>query len=146
MPERHEDSTYKTMLQNHESEIDGRIFTCRFCSFQTCTLCDRPEHVNESCESYQTRLGLHDTPLEVEDKVDNRVCKVCPSCSSYFIIENGCGYTTCTACQYRFCARCLIPWVGEGSAYLLGIYLLFRVLEDFYHTMEGREVGEEMVE
>lgn len=28
------------------------------------------------------------------------------------IIEGGCGF--------RFCAKCLIPWVGEGSDYLCG--------------------------
>ncbi|KAK5134070.1 hypothetical protein LTR08_006960 [Meristemomyces frigidus] len=120
MPDRNDDGSFKTTLQDHDWEIDGRLFVCKFCSFQTCTFCDRPEHVNDSCEAYQSRLGLLDTPIEVREKVDKRVCKVCPSCSSYFIIEKGCGYTTCTACQYRFCQRCLIPWVGECSAYLMG--------------------------
>jgi len=26
----------------------------------------------------------------------------------------------CKACQFRFCDRCKIPWVGDGSAYLGG--------------------------
>lgn len=30
-----------------------------------------------------------------------------------------CGFTVCE-CKFRFCSRCIAPWVGEGSAYLWG--------------------------
>lgn len=62
----------------------------------------------------------------------------CPSCAAFWdwddrdtsgkVVSSGkgkakgkkCGYTRCDACKYRFCGNCLVPWVGEGSAYLLG--------------------------
>jgi hypothetical protein len=115
-------SSYIFEKQPHDSETDGRIFTCNFCKHQSCTTCDHPEHAGEACDKYQERIGIqYDAdPIALHAKVDGKVSKSCPSCKSYFIIVDGCGYTTCSACQYRFCQRCLVPWVGEGSEYQLG--------------------------
>ena len=61
-------------------------------------------------------------PKHVKDEAATRAkYHMCPECDSVIEIEKGCGYTMCN-CGYRFCSRpeCLIPWVGEDSAYLGG--------------------------
>ncbi|KAH9827019.1 hypothetical protein Tdes44962_MAKER09870 [Teratosphaeria destructans] len=113
-----ETQSFRFALPDHNLATDGRVFACQYCGFQTCVECDRPEHIGQNCAEYQTQRD--DEPIKVEAKIDNRICKNCPNCKVYFIGTKGCGYTICTACRYRFCQRCLIPWVGERSAYLGG--------------------------
>ncbi|KAK4574581.1 hypothetical protein LTR86_001422 [Recurvomyces mirabilis] len=115
--------------QAHDLETDGRVFACKYCGFASCVVCDRPEHVGgKTCSTYQTRMGLHDPlppaqPLDPKKKATmNTAIKNCPSCDIYWSLEEegGCGFVQCYACQHRFCQRCLIPWVGTGSEYLVG--------------------------
>ena len=68
---------------------------------------------------YRTRVIL-DTKHAQDEQSTRAAFKACPSCNSIFEMERGCGYTKCSACEYRFCSRCLIPWVGKHGAYLVG--------------------------
>ncbi|KAK5701557.1 hypothetical protein LTR97_004372 [Elasticomyces elasticus] len=107
--------------QSHDRETDGRIFSCKYCSFATCVDCDRPEHCGESCIEYRRHTDmLQDLPL-IRHKYKKDTIKPCPGCKVYWMLgDSACGYVTCDACLHRFCSRCLVPWVGDGSAYLLG--------------------------
>lgn len=110
------------VLQPHSRKDDGRVFACKFCDFETCIDCDRPEHVDETCDEY--RLRAVDRPQHNKAEVANgKKFERCPSCAAFWQWAKGakgCGYTKCEACKFRFCGNCMIPWVGEGSAYLLG--------------------------
>ncbi|KAK5735470.1 hypothetical protein LTR17_008168 [Elasticomyces elasticus] len=114
-------SGYVFEPQSHDRETDGRIFSCKYCSFATCVDCDRPEHGGESCIEYRRHTDvLQDLPMVVH-KYKKDTIKPCPGCKVYWMLgDSACGYVTCDACQHRFCSRCLVPWVGDGSAYLLG--------------------------
>lgn len=104
-----------SLRQPFDREKEGRVFICSSCGFQVCVDCDRPEHVDESCEKYHARqTELHATA----EQQTRDLFKSCPSCDATIEPEK-CGYTQCH-CGYRFCSRCMIPWVGEGSAYMLG--------------------------
>jgi hypothetical protein len=102
-------------LQPFNRSQDGRVFTCRNCATQTCVDCDKPEHKNETCSTYRERLSAIHGAAE---QATHTAFKSCPSCDGLFETE-GCGFTKCE-CGYRFCSGCMIPWVGEGSAYLGG--------------------------
>jgi hypothetical protein len=112
------------LLQPFDREKDGRVFTCKDCNFQTCTNCDKPEHSNETCREYLDRLR---TVHAAAEDATHASFRNCPSCDALFDTE-GCGFTQCrggpgdnmTGCGYRFCSRCMIPWVGEDSAYTGG--------------------------
>lgn len=106
------------VFQDHDREKDGRVFRCKDCSFQTCIDCDRPEHTDETCDQYQTRIYSNTSHSKAEAKT-SEACRQCPDCTACFIVTTGCGHVRCD-CGYRFCSDCLIPWVGEGSAYLGG--------------------------
>ncbi|GAB1744423.1 hypothetical protein NU219Hw_g1701t1 [Hortaea werneckii] len=112
--------SYNFRLQEHDREADGNLFACEDCGFETCVDCDRPRHDGEACSALQSRLGLLHPLPEVHERVKGHAVGVCPGCNSYFIVVEGCGYTACTACKYRFCEICMLPWVGEGGGYLLG--------------------------
>jgi hypothetical protein len=103
--------------QAYDREKDGRVFTCHHCSFRVCTDCDRPEHTNESCEEYRERQQKshgHAEALTLQN------FKTCPDCTATIQPEKSNCHTQCESCGYQFCSRCMVPWVGEGSAYLLG--------------------------
>ncbi|EMC91787.1 hypothetical protein BAUCODRAFT_28038 [Baudoinia panamericana UAMH 10762] len=140
-----------TPYQKYNRARDGRIFTCKVCAYQTCTDCDRPEHVNETCDEYQTRY--HKNPahsraeaatsaLDVKNEPKQTPLKICPSCTVLFELKK-CGHTVC-ACGHRFCGRCLRPWTGEGSAFLCGRFAhrdtcLYRErATNSGHTLHGR--------
>jgi len=106
-------------LQGFSRERDGRIFTCKLCHFRTCVECDRPEHTGETCEQYKARV-THNAKHSAEEAATAAAFKKCPSCATIFVLEGGCGYVPCEACGHRFCEHCMIPWVGENSAYLGG--------------------------
>jgi hypothetical protein len=103
------------VLQFFNSSQDGRVFTCKNCASQTCVDCDRPEHKNESCSTYRERQSAIHGAAE---RKTHKAFKCCPSCDMLFDKEK-CQFTQCK-CGYRFCSGCMIPWVGEGSAYLAG--------------------------
>lgn len=81
--------------------------------------------MSETCAEYRNRVVQAPQHADAEAATLEAFDK-CPSCDTFFVLEGedgrsaGCGYTQCTACGYRFCSRCLIPWVGESSAYLGG--------------------------
>ncbi|KAK3654571.1 hypothetical protein LTR56_003217 [Elasticomyces elasticus] len=126
------DSSILFKLQDHCRDVDGRVFSCEYCKFATCVECDRAEHIGEDCEEYKLRTGLLEKlPIVIgASKFKKDAIKNCPRCEAYWMLDErkdangkthqGCGYMKCAACQFRFCQRCLVPWVGEGSAYLLG--------------------------
>lgn len=103
-------------VQPYDREIEGRIFTCVFCKFQVCTDCDRPEHTNETCIGYKSRLAA--SHEEAESKT-HKAYKSCPECNTLVELEKASCYTQCD-CGYQFCSSCMVNWVGEGSAYLAG--------------------------
>ncbi|GAB7362718.1 hypothetical protein MBLNU230_g3024t1 [Neophaeotheca triangularis] len=110
-------------FQNHDPAHDGRVFTCQYCSFETCTTCDRPEHIGQTCAQYTaTTIAPHAAEEAANETIltTDGTLKRCPGCTIFFSLESGCGYTQCEACGFRFCANCLVPWVGEGSVYMLG--------------------------
>ncbi|TKA72696.1 hypothetical protein B0A55_06489 [Friedmanniomyces simplex] len=125
MPQRSEsDNSFLFILQDHDREA-RRVFGCKFCNFATCTVCDRPEHSGETCEAYQSRTGMQEDLPTVQQSggrlIKRDAIKNCPNCDVYWMLgDGGCGYVKCNACQFRFCQRCLVPWVGSGSAYLVG--------------------------
>jgi hypothetical protein len=102
-------------LQPFDRSKDGRMFTCKDCATQTCVDCDKPEHTRVACSTYQERLSAVHGAAE---QAIHKAFKSCPSCDALFETE-GCRFTKCK-CGYRFCSGCMIPWVGEGSAYLGG--------------------------
>lgn len=105
------------MHQPFDREKDGRVFTCKQCAYQMCVDCDRPEHANESCDEYQSRVVL--APVHAEAEAATLAAfKTCPDCNAT-IKTDKCAYTQCE-CGHRFCSRCRCPWVGENSAYMLG--------------------------
>ena len=108
-------------LQAHDRTTDDRVFTCQFCDFATCIDCDRPEHIGETCYEYRTRVIFAPQHVKAHAATWNKY-KMCPACDSVFELEKGHGCYLMCACGYRFCEKkcCLIPWVGEDSAYLLG--------------------------
>lgn len=111
-----------SVLQPHNRRKDGRVFECKFCLFKTCIDCDRPEHDNETCEQYRDRVVNAPHHLQAQTTTAQSY-NCCPKCDSFWEWDEEdkrCGHTRCEACKYRFCGDCLIPWVGEGSAYLLG--------------------------
>ncbi|KAI7083829.1 hypothetical protein KC356_g7254 [Hortaea werneckii] len=149
-----EGDPYMYKLQQHDRDTDGNLFACEDCGFETCVDCDRPRHDGEPCSALQSRLGLLQPLPEVHERVNGRAVGVCPSCNSYFIVEYGCGFTTCTACKHRFCEACMLPWVGEGGGYLLGPTAhgyrrdgkecLYRSREcPSTHTIKNRFVGQQ---
>jgi hypothetical protein len=103
-------------LQPFDRETDGRVFSCKDCGFQSCADCDKPEHQNETCREYRDRLNA--VHAAAENATRNAFAN-CPNCDVLFEKE-GCRYVWCESCKYRFCAGCMIPWVGEGSAYTGG--------------------------
>jgi hypothetical protein len=106
---------FKT-VQPYDREADGRIFTCADCKFQVCTDCDRPEHTDESCLEYKSCLAaLHSEA----GKKTYKAFMSCPDCDTLVEPEKSNCYTQC-ACGYQFCSKCLVNWVGVGSAYLAG--------------------------
>lgn len=112
-----------SVFQPHDRHIDGRVFTCQFCASQTCIDCDRPEHEHETCKAYRARVI--DKPQHVQaEAATAEQFRRCPNCSSFWEWDpkkgKGCGHTVCDACKFRFCGICMIPWVGDGSAQLLG--------------------------
>ncbi|KAK3073610.1 hypothetical protein LTR53_004665 [Teratosphaeriaceae sp. CCFEE 6253] len=119
-------SAYCFVLQDHEPDADGRVFACKFCDFATCVVCDRPEHLGEACEDYQARTGMLEELPPVQQRSGHTMkkdaIKSCPNCQVYWMLDDGggCGFVKCNACCFRFCQRCLVPWVGEDSAYLVG--------------------------
>ncbi|PPJ57509.1 hypothetical protein CBER1_06239 [Cercospora berteroae] len=116
-----------TPFQHFDRATEGRIFVCQVCNFATCTDCDRPEHVGETCVQYQQRMK--DDLVRITAEAATREKDHCPNCKvPYEHIKNSCGYTICSSdvaqvpggCGFRFCSGCRIPWVGESSAYLGG--------------------------
>ncbi|KAK4494556.1 hypothetical protein PRZ48_013912 [Zasmidium cellare] len=112
-----------TPAQPFDREKDGRIFTCKNCSFQTCVDCDRPEHPEKTCEEVQA--SIREDPAEIATATAEKLLS-CPKCHVTGK-SDGCGYTVCVGqgmsggCGHRFCGHCLIDWVGgEGSAYACG--------------------------
>lgn len=103
------------LLQPFDRETNGRVFTCKDCAYEACVDCDKPEHKNETCHAYRERLSVAHAAAEQKT---HEAFKSCPSCDMLFDTEK-CGFTQCK-CGYRFCSGCMIPWVGEGSAYLGG--------------------------
>ena len=112
-----------SVLQPHGREIDGRVFVCRFCAFASSLDCERPEHDGETCAAYQARVALATHHAEAEAASAAAFAR-CPQCACFWEWHpkgnKGCNYTVCENCKFRFCAGCLIPWVGDGSAYLGG--------------------------
>jgi hypothetical protein len=106
---------FKT-VQPYDREADGRIFTCEVCKFQVCTDCDRPEHTEETCLEYKSRLAAIHSEAE---KKTRKAFKSCPDCKTLVEPEKASCYTQCT-CGFQFCSSCLVNWVGVGSAYLAG--------------------------
>ena len=103
------------VLQPFDRGKDGRVFACKDCGFEACFDCDKPEHKDETCREYRDRL--YSTHADAENATHSAF-RTCPSCDLLFDTD-GCGYTLCK-CGYRFCSGCMIPWVGEGSAYTGG--------------------------
>ena len=86
--------------------------------------CDRPEHDNETCDEYHARAVNQPQHLRAEAATAGKFDR-CPNiaCGAFWEWESkkkGCGHTKCAACKFQFCGICMLPWVGEGSAYLLG--------------------------
>ena len=103
--------------QDYDRDRDGRVFTCQHCHFQVCFDCDRPEHVDESCSEYRERQEATHGAAEARTF---KVYKTCPDCKATIKpLKSNC-HTQCESCGYRFCSGCMVHWVGEGSAYLLG--------------------------
>lgn len=103
--------------QDYNRERDGRVFTCQHCSFQSCFDCDRPEHVDESCDEYRARQEAIHGKAEA---LTFKVCKTCPDCNATIEpLKSNC-HTQCESCGHQFCSGCMVNWVGEGGAYLLG--------------------------
>lgn len=102
-------------LQPFDRDKDGRVFTCKDCGFRACVDCDKPEHLNETCREYRDRLY---TAHATAENATHTAFRNCPSCTMLFDTER-CGFTACK-CGYRFCSGCMIPWVGENSAYTGG--------------------------
>lgn len=104
------------LRQAYDREKDGRVFTCADCNFQVCTDCDRPEHVGESCTEYLARIvAVHG---EAETKT-REAFAACPDCTATILPDEANCHTQCE-CGYQFCSKCMVNWVGEGSAYLWG--------------------------
>jgi hypothetical protein len=103
-------------VQSYDREVDGRIFTCAVCTFKVCTDCNRPEHTDESCLKYKSRLAAIHSEAEIQTRA---AFTSCPDCDTLVVLEKASCYTQCH-CGYQFCSSCLVNWVGEGSAYLAG--------------------------
>lgn len=106
--------------QAHDRERDGRLFTCHHCSFRVCTACDRPEHTSETCEEYRERQEVIHGQAEALSLNTLKAFKTCPDCSAAIEPLKSACHTQCTSCGYQFCSGCMVQWVGEVSAYLLG--------------------------
>lgn len=105
------------LRQDYNRTRDGRVFTCADCSFQVCTDCDRPEHVGEVCAEYLARLAAVHGEAETKTR---EAFGVCPECNATGELDKTNCHTQCDGCGYRFCSKCMVNWVGEGSAYLWG--------------------------
>ncbi|KAM0716942.1 hypothetical protein Q7P37_006794 [Cladosporium fusiforme] len=104
------------LRQAFDREKDGRVFTCVHCGFEACYDCDHPEHKNESCDEY---LHRHRTIHGDAEDLTRKAYMTCPDCTAAIETEKASCHTLCD-CGYRFCSACMIPWVGQGSAYLHG--------------------------
>lgn len=106
--------------QSYDDQPDGRLFTCHHCSFRVCTACDRPEHTSETCSEYRERQeGIHGQ-AEALSLNALKAFKTCPDCNARIDPLKSACHTQCTSCGFQFCSGCMVQWVGEGSAYLLG--------------------------
>jgi hypothetical protein len=103
--------------QSYNRELDGRVFTCTHCRFQACIDCDRPEHAHESCAEYRKRQEATHGRAEA---LTHKAFKSCPGCDATIQPRKPNCHTQCESCGYQFCSKCMIPWVGEGSALLVG--------------------------
>lgn len=110
-------------MQPYDREMDGRVFTCKYCNFRTCTDCDLPEHEDESCLEYQAKLASDVSRAKGEAASSAELANLsrCPACATPYVLnKGGCQYTWCGGCKHRFCSGCHAPWVGDGGHYLLG--------------------------
>jgi hypothetical protein len=106
--------------QTHDRLADGRIFTCHHCSFRVCTACDRPEHTSETCSEYRECQEVIHGQAEALSLNTLKAFKTCPDCNAAIEPLKSACHTQCTGCGFQFCSGCMVQWVGEGSAYLLG--------------------------
>lgn len=110
-------------FQPYDRERNGRVFTCAYCNFATCTDCDLPEHHGETCSEQKARIASstgHARDEALAAKALQSFAR-CPCCTTpYFVSSGDCNFLSCMACKYRFCGGCDAAWTGDGSHYFLG--------------------------
>lgn len=126
--------------QRHNPAINGRVSTCKSCGARDCVLCNSPEHVNENCEEYITRMqqdhgaeeeatskalesgyqGLESFGKKGKVGMKLKLPKPCPGCGTLIEREEKCPRIRCVACEMEFCIRCNAVYLGKGSVPELG--------------------------
>jgi hypothetical protein len=87
--------TYEYVSDVIEFPGDRNICTCHECGARACVVCDRPEHVGETCRAYQLRIKDR---IEEEDKAMRaieRATKACPNCHVRIQKNGGCPHMYC---------------------------------------------------
>ncbi|TKA33617.1 hypothetical protein B0A50_00453 [Salinomyces thailandicus] len=139
-------------FQRHDAQTDGRVFKCSQCGNRECTRCAIPEHVNETCDAFQHRMGFEHggeehataeafssgyTGLEGSKEVWKRP-KPCPCCGVKIEREDKCQHMTCLKCGNQFCIQCNAAFYGERSVPELGNAAHEKDCVYFKHAKEDR--------
>ncbi|KAF6751283.1 hypothetical protein DFP72DRAFT_816799 [Ephemerocybe angulata] len=83
------------------------------CGVQSCRICRLKAHPGRTCEDTQGD-GDQDGRLAIEEAMTRALVRMCPSCGTPFVKEDGCNKMTCPSCGAFSCYVCKEPVRGYG--------------------------------